>query len=190
MGESGAAAFQFGPAEARARGVAPEELREALGLVQESVIKLLRFQLAMERRDRRVAMAVMDDVVLLERRLNSIVTRLPESPDAAAHPPHRAGLDAARSLLAREKFTLAAGAPGAAPGREEGPLVPPAEAEAEPLFLSPRDYLSAQRESEAAPAPKTWIRLAAGLLLAGGAAAAAILASGISLASLSGGYLG
>ena len=118
MGESGAAAFQFGQAEARARGVEPEELREALGLVQESVIKLLRFQLAMERRDRRVAMEVMDDVVLLERRLNAIVTRLPESPAAAAHPSHRADLDAARSLLAREKFTLAAGAPGAARSRQ------------------------------------------------------------------------
>ena len=190
MGESGAAAFQFGPAEARARGVEPEELREALGLVQESVIKLLRFQLAMERRDRRVAMEVMDDVVLLERRLNAIVTRLPESPAAAAHPPHRADLDAARSLLAREKFTLAAGAPGAARSREDRLPAQSAEPEAEPLSLSTRDCLSARGESESAPTPKTWIRLAAGLLLASGAAAAAILASGISLASLSGGYLG
>ena len=140
MGESGAAAFQFGPAEARARGVAPEELREALGLVQESVIKLLRFQLAMERRDRRVAMAVMDDVVLLERRLNSIVTRLPESPDAA--PPTAAQQPAPRaSAQAVDRAAL-----------------PSAVVSNMPAAVPPD--------------------------------AVAILAAGISLASLSGGYLG
>lgn len=84
----------------------PDELGEALGLVQEGLLKVVRFQLAMERRDRRVAMQTIDDVVHLEKRIARFVER-----DGAARPDsvRAQSLEAQRLALAREKLTLGAG---------------------------------------------------------------------------------
>ena len=89
----------------------PAAFREALGLVQEGMLKVVRFQLAMERRDRRVAMAAIDDVVHLERRIAGLVAS--GDGDRDRH------LAAQRAALAQEKFTLAAGMSTAVPRAAE-----------------------------------------------------------------------
>ena len=58
---------------ARTRETAPqiasEELAEGLMLVRASTLKMIRLQLAMERRDRRVALEEVDDLLAIDRRL-------------------------------------------------------------------------------------------------------------------------
>jgi hypothetical protein len=84
------------------RDVAPapvgsDELAEGLMLVRESTLKIIRFQLAMERKDRRVALEAVDDLVALDRRLRDYLGDVP-APE----------LEVERAALNREKLALAA----------------------------------------------------------------------------------
>src|SRR3982750_151855 len=57
--------------------VGSDELAEGLMLVRASTLKMIRFQLAMERRDRRVALEAVDDLVALDRRLEDYLADVP-----------------------------------------------------------------------------------------------------------------
>jgi len=92
---------------ARARETDPqvgsEELVEGLMLMRASTLKMIRLQLAMERNDRRVALAAVDDLVALDRRLEDYLADVP-----TAQLMFRRELEVERAALNREKLTLAA----------------------------------------------------------------------------------
>ena len=95
-----------------AKRVAPvgsDELAEGLMLMRASAISVVRLQLAMERRDRRVALQAVDDLVELDTRLDEFLSEIPTAPNLA---PLQRALEDGRSALAREKWTLAAEASG------------------------------------------------------------------------------
>lgn len=101
------------PGAHAARAAEDRDIDQALLLVQEGMLKMLRFQLALVRQDRRVAMQAIDGVISLERELAEYVQ------SSSTAQPRRAASQAAiaedRAALVREKFTLAAGH-----GREAG----------------------------------------------------------------------
>lgn len=108
------------PASARetAAPIGSDELAEGLMLVRASTLKMIRLQLAMERRDRRVALEAVDDLVALDRKLEDYLGEVP-----AAQLMFRHDLEAERTALNREKLTLAA---GVIHGRLETPELEPA----------------------------------------------------------------
>ena len=77
--------------------VGSDELAEGLMLVRASTLKVIRLQLAMERKDRRVALEAVDDLVALDRRLEGYLGDV-TAPE----------LEVERAALNREKLTLAA----------------------------------------------------------------------------------
>jgi len=83
--------------------VGSEELVEGLMLMRASTLKMIRLQLAMERNDRRVALAAVDDLVALDRRLEDYLADVP-----TAQLMFRRELEVERAALNREKLTLAA----------------------------------------------------------------------------------
>ena len=83
--------------------VGSEELAEGLMLVRASTLKMIRLQLAMERRDRVVAQEAVDDLVALDRRLEDYLA------DVSAPLMFRRELEAERGAVNREKLTLGAG---------------------------------------------------------------------------------
>jgi hypothetical protein len=83
-----------------------EVLAEGLMLVRASTLKVIRLQLAMERRDRRVALEAVDDLVALDRSLEHFLTNVPAAADGGLF---SNVLELERSALNVEKHTLAAG---------------------------------------------------------------------------------
>jgi hypothetical protein len=79
-----------------------DELAESLMLVRASTLKMIRLQLAMERRDRRVALEEVDDLLALDRRLQHYLG------DAPGRGALMRELEEERAALNREKLTLAA----------------------------------------------------------------------------------
>jgi hypothetical protein len=86
--------------------IGSEELAEGLMLVRASTLKIIRLQLAMERRDRRVALEAVDDLVALDRCLEDYLTNVPSAHDDGLF---SNVLELERSALNIEKHTLAAG---------------------------------------------------------------------------------
>jgi hypothetical protein len=86
--------------------VGGEVLAEGLMLVRASTLKIIRLQLAMERRDRRVALEAVDDLVALDRSLEEFLTNVPAAEDDGLF---SNVLELERSALNVEKHTLAAG---------------------------------------------------------------------------------
>jgi len=84
--------------------VGGDELAEGLMLVRASTLKMIRLQLAMERRDRRVALEEVDDLLAIDRRLQDYLAEVPGSDRQLLF---RKELEAERSALNREKLTLA-----------------------------------------------------------------------------------
>lgn len=77
--------------------VGSDELAQGLMLVRASTLKMIRLQLAMERHDRRVALEAVDELVAIDRRLETYLAGVP-APE----------LQLERAALNREKLTLAA----------------------------------------------------------------------------------
>ena len=86
--------------------VASADLAQGLLLVRASTMKVLRLQLAMERRDRAVALQAMDDLVELDDRIGEFLSHMPAGDDFEAI---ARDVEEQKSALAREKFSLAAG---------------------------------------------------------------------------------
>lgn len=111
-------------AAASARGarreVGADQLAQGLLLVRASAIKVVRFQLAMERRDRRVALEAVDDLVVLDRKIEDFLSDIPGSLET--YSAFEDELATQRQALVREKFTLGAGS--GRPGRTGEEAVP------------------------------------------------------------------
>jgi len=85
-----------------------QDLAQGLMLVRASTINVVRLQLAMERRDRRVALQTLDELMVLDRRIADLLDELPTA-DTSTDARH---LDHQHRALAAEKLVLAAGASG------------------------------------------------------------------------------
>ena len=141
-------------------------------LVRASTLKMIRLQLAMERRDRRMAIEAVDDLVALDRRLQQYLDDVP-----AAHEPLllKREVEAERAALNHERLTLAAEVITAAPRSWEAsqPTVEP----------RPADDVTADEDaawefvSEEEEPGRGWGRLIAFLAVALAVAAAAFLLS-------------
>ena len=75
-------------------------------LVRASTLKVIRLQLAMERRDRRVALEAVDDLVALDRSLEDYLAKVPTANDDEVF---GNVLELERAALNVEKHTLVAG---------------------------------------------------------------------------------
>lgn len=85
--------------------VSGNDLSEGLILLRASTLKIIRLQLAIERHDRRVALAAVDDLVMLDRRLQAYLDGVPATGEQLMF---RRELDLERAALNEEKLTLAA----------------------------------------------------------------------------------
>ncbi|WP_114953410.1 hypothetical protein [Sphingosinicella terrae] len=163
-------------AAAGARSVGSDELAQGLLLMRASAIKVVRLQLAMERRDRRAAIEAVDELMGLDRRLGEFLDDLPvaDGPLSAA----RAEVEAQGRALAREKLTLVAGVhgPRLAPRPEWVELARPAadpaaqERPPAPLELEPTQILLDDPEPRASGSRLIAAGLVLVLLLLGGLA--------------------
>jgi len=141
--------------------VGSDELAEGLMLVRASTLKMIRFQLAMERHDRRGALEAVDDLVALDRRLDQYLADVP-----SAQLLFRNELEAERAVLNREKLTLAAEVIRSEPKA--------AEAVAQPASVEAREDVAVEEER---PGRATWWLAAVLLLLSALAGAAYWFAS-------------
>lgn len=96
--------------------IGTEALAQGLHLVRASALNMVRLQLALERRDRPVALQTVDELMLLDRQLGDLVGDLA----AGGEPAGSRALENQRRLLLTEKFALAAAASG--PRMREGPI--------------------------------------------------------------------
>ena len=135
-------------------------ISQGLMLMRASNMKVVRLQLALERRDRRVALESVDDLVLLDGKIRDLLNEMPTS---GAGTLLQQQLDQERRALAREKLTLAAGFSGQAAVLDLRPWLepaPPVEAEAEdapPLVEAqpePPPQIEAETVVEAEAAPR------------------------------------
>jgi hypothetical protein len=147
------------------------ELAEGLLLVRASTLKMIRLQLAMERRDRHVALEAVDDLVALDCQLRDYLEGIPATGDQLMF---RRELEGERAALNQEKLTLAAEV-----------LLRPAEPpeQADPVqggddWLGPREFKFEPQD----PRRNRWW-LAAFPIIAAGAAAAAYFVSGPEIAA-------
>ena len=85
--------------------IGSDDLVEGLMLVRASTLKMIRLQLALDRRDRHVALESLDDLVALDRRLRDYLANVPAVGDQILFRPE---LEAERAMLNHEKLTLAA----------------------------------------------------------------------------------
>ena len=92
--------------ETEPSSVGSEALAEGLMLVRASTLKVVRFQLAMERQDRRGALEAVDDLVEIDRRLQDYLSDVPA---AAEQLLLGNALDDERILLNHEKLALVSG---------------------------------------------------------------------------------
>jgi hypothetical protein len=150
-----------------------DELAEGLMLVRASTLKMIRLQLAMERRDRRVAIEAVDDLVALDRRLQQYQDEVP-----AVHEPllQKREIESERAALNHERLTLAAEVISAAPRSWEQPqpAVEPPVAESATEEVAPAEWVPAQGE-EQEPRHRWWKAAVALLLLFALAAGAYLL---------------
>jgi hypothetical protein len=86
--------------------VGGNETVEGLTLLRATILKILRLQLAIERNDRPVVLAAVDDLIALDRRLQAYLAGFPATGEQLMF---RRELDFERAAVSREKLTLAAG---------------------------------------------------------------------------------
>lgn len=153
--------------EASSRG--SNDIAEALMLLRASTLKIIRLQLAIERRDRQVALMAVDDLVTLDQRLQVHLTGIPTTEELLAL---RRELDFERAALSAEKLTLAAEIRRRPTdgGEPEDPVGEPDVAEAGDDWHEPA---VPQVEREERRRGRWWLAAILILVLASAAAAAA-----------------
>ena len=148
--------------------VGSEALAEGLMLVRASTLKMIRLQLAMERNDRRGALAAVDDLVELDRKLQHY---LGDTPALFGQERMRDELDRDAAELQREKLTLAA----EVIRRPEPTIV--SFPTPEPVAAAPEETTWVEWEEEP-PRRRAWKWAIGGLVLFAGAIAGAVFAPG------------
>ena len=78
---------------------------EGLMLLRASLLKMIRLQLAVERQDRQAILGAVDDLVALDRRLQTYLASVPVTPEGLML---RRELDSERAALNEEKLILGA----------------------------------------------------------------------------------
>jgi hypothetical protein len=155
-----------------------DDLVEGLVLVRASTLKLARLQLALERRDRRVALEAVDDLVRFDESLEQHLAGLREP---HAHSIMDLAVAVERAALNREKLTLAAeiisnGSEAQVLPQEEPVIDPPAVSEAAPEQLAeepfPAEEWADAWEENLPPRRKWWPALLATVLVVVAAAVA------------------
>ena len=109
-----------------------ETLAEGLMLIRASTLKMIRLQLAMERHDRQVALAAVDDLVELDRRLDHYLGEVPATKLQVL----RHELEIERARLNLEKLGLGAEVIRGGTAVEER-AAEPARAAEKPLVVEP-----------------------------------------------------
>jgi len=89
------------------RPIGGDELARGLTLVRASALKMARLHVAMERRDRRLVLETMDDLVSLDDEIRDLVDQIPRSDSEIDL--LQSELEAQRAALAREKLALVGG---------------------------------------------------------------------------------
>ena len=97
--------------------IGTEDLAKGLLLVRASTLNVIRLQLAMERRDRPVALETVDELMQLDRQIGEFMADHALAGDGAAGP---FALEDQRRRLMIEKFALTAGVSG--PSLKEEPV--------------------------------------------------------------------
>ena len=115
-----------------------DELAEGLLLFRAGTLKMVRLQLAMEQKDRRVALEAVDDLVALDRQLQDYLAQMP---GAAVPGEMMDQLEGERAALNREKLALAAGVIR----REVKGPEPGSQVAADPSTWGSRDYALAHQ---------------------------------------------
>jgi hypothetical protein len=153
------------------------ELDQALLFVRVSTMKMLRLQLALERRDRAVALKTVDDLVELDEWMARCAGRLPIGDVCEAL---ASEADQQREALLHEKFGLAAGLTKRGP--EAWPELEPAvrrvvrEIAAEPAELEAwHEPVAADWEQVETRGGRRWLWIGAVVLLVAAAVAGALL---------------
>lgn len=151
------------------RPISSEALAEGLMLVRASTLKIIRLQLAMERRDRRVAIEAVDDLVALDRRLQEY---LADSPALFGQERLRDELNREAAEVRRDSLGLAAGVVRREPAGESVVSFPAAKpVEALPAIVE-EHYGIGEEEPRRRPVLK-WV--VSGLAAAGVAAGALLV---------------
>lgn len=158
------------PREGHCAAAGYEELGQGLMLLRASTMKMVRLQLAMERRDRRTAMETLDELVMLDGRIRDLLTAMPQD---LADPPMQRELDEERSVLVRERLLLAAGTRGPALVAEGSQWIEPKPEPAPAMPVESQGW--AVIEEEEAPAGGRTLLFVALLLLLCAAAGATAL---------------
>jgi hypothetical protein len=135
---------------AATRTVGSDDLAQGLLLVQASAMKVVRLQLAMERRDRRATLETVDELMRLDRRISDFLDDLPISDHAVAAA--REEVQAQGRVLAREKFALTAGASGPRLSTEHARWAEPPPAS--PKLFPPIEPIDPDRIGIAAASPR------------------------------------
>lgn len=146
-------------------------LAESLLLVRASTMKMVRLQIAMERRDRALALQTMDEIVELDTRMGDFLNEMPIA--GAGLDAMRSEVEAQRSAVAREKFGLAAGV-----RKREEPAGPRPWVEVVPTPAVEMLELTEAVVEERTPPGSSWAKILFAtmmVLLLGGAVAAAFL---------------
>lgn len=168
------------PPEANAQPVSGSDLARGLMLLRASNMNVVRLQLAMERRDRRLAMEAVDDLVALDREIGGFVSAMPQARSHFGDLSRE--IEGQRTAIAAEKLVLAGGKSG--PRLRTG-----AEQDASTEAADPPDWIGpiiADGEEDAAPGGAVRGAAVVGgmLLFIGAGTAAAIYALGLDLAPL------
>jgi hypothetical protein len=145
MGSGATADILPEPDGPRNRLVGADALAEGLMLVRASTIKVVRLQLAMERRDRQSALQAVDDLVMLDGKIRDFLNEIPASANDLGSMQQE--IDEQRRCLAREKFTLGAGTSRFRAAAGESRWIEPEPIRAEPA--APRILRAHQAEQPA-----------------------------------------
>ena len=160
------------PREGHRAAAGYEELGQGLMLLRASTMKMVRLQLAMERRDRRTAMETLDELVMLDGRIRDLLTAMPQD---LADPPMQRELDEERSVLVRERLLLAAGTRGPALVAEGSQWIEPKpDPEPAPAMSVDGQGWAVIEDEETPAGGRTLLFLALLLLLCVAAGAAAL----------------
>lgn len=135
-----------------------DALAESLMLVRASTLKMIRLQLAMERRDRQVALEAVDDLIELDRRLEKHLGSAPATRVQLMQ--HE--LEVERAALNREKLGLVAEVihgRTAPPALGAGPVVDPEREIEQPAAAPPAaagDWVGFEFEPEEERSRRGW----------------------------------
>lgn len=167
--------------DAADRPVGSEALAEGLMLVRASTLKVIRLQLAMERRDRRGALEAVDDLVELDRKLQHY---LGDAPALFGQERLREELDREQAALQQEKLTLAAEVIRRPEPSETVVAFPaPEPVEADPEIAEEEPFQVIEWEEEPKPRGRALKWAIALVVIAGAAAGAAFMPGAPELAA-------